>query len=82
MTEIAWTPIQKKMIDILSDGERHSLKELHACRGPSTPSNTSDHVAIIRSKLKPLGQTIIAEYSRRQCFYRRVILFRPSVGPS
>lgn len=82
MTEPAWTPIQKKMIDILNDGERHSLQELHACCGPSTPSTTTDHLVIIRKKLQPLGQTIIAEYSRRQCFYRRIIFFKNTRDPS
>jgi hypothetical protein len=75
MTEPEWTPIQQLMISILDDGQAHSPKELHACMGPSSLSSVQKHIHMIRKKLLPLGQTILAEYFERRCFYRRVILF-------
>jgi hypothetical protein len=80
MTEddIVWTPIQKAMVELLSDGQSHTITELNACRAPSSEVTISRHLAAIREKLLPIGQTIISEYWNRKCFYRRVILYGPA----
>jgi hypothetical protein len=76
--EPTWTPIQRKIIELLDDGQSHSPKEIQKLMMPSSIASVSDHIAAIRIKLRPLGQTVIAEYWKRQCFYRRVILYGTS----
>ncbi|MFO7776004.1 MAG: hypothetical protein R6W89_09425 [Candidatus Hydrogenedentota bacterium] len=35
-----WTPTQRRMLEVLSDGLPHTKEELHACCGPSCPDAT------------------------------------------
>ena len=74
-----YTPTQRKMMEVLSDGQRHRRIELHACLvdelGPL--SNITAHISNLRKKLRPKGQDIICEFSSRVIYYRLVRLLGP-----
>lgn len=75
--EVRFTPIQQKMLAILSDGQPHTKEELHSvCHPESRVSLVRQHVAMIRKKLTQKGETILCEYSNKGYFYRHVRLLR------
>lgn len=61
--EIHFTPTQKRMLAVLSDGEGHTREELHACLGDDLASGGAVrvHIAILRKKLAQVGQAILCE---------------------
>ena len=69
-----YTPIQRKMLDILKDGEAHHPLELHKCLadelGPR--SNIGAHLTALREKLRPKGINIALIYDRRRLLYQLV----------
>jgi DNA-binding CsgD family transcriptional regulator len=71
VTEPAFTPTQRKILAVLSDGLGHRPSELHQCLVDElgSPSNIRAHLAAIRKKLRATGQDIICE---RQICYRQV----------
>ena len=71
--DIKWTPIQGKMIAMLSDGRRHTREELHTCCGPSSVSTVRYHLSEIRKKL-PDGEDIVVVFERRRLWYQHVRL--------
>lgn len=61
-----WTPIQAKMLNVLSDGKPHTKRELHACLNDdlSPLCNVYAHIKAINDKLKVHEQRVIAESNR------------------
>lgn len=78
MATNGFTPIQSRMLEVLSDGMPHIMDELHACLnddlGPR--SNIYYHISNLRQKLRPRGQDIICEFIRRRTYYRHVQLLK------
>lgn len=54
------TPIQRKMMGVLSDGSWHSVVELHRCLNDDMGSltNVRAHLTAIRKVIRPLGEEI------------------------
>lgn len=75
MTEL-FSPIQQRMLVVLSDGRPHSREELRQCLADdlAQAASVSYHIALIRRALRPQGQDLICEYDRRRRFYRHVRL--------
>ena len=76
-----FTPIQQRIIDLLSDGMPHSREAILECLQDELVNNQQAHkmhIMAIRYKLRPRGQDIICEYVRRRPFYRHVRLLASS----
>lgn len=73
-----FTPIQKKMLGVLSDGLPHSRDELQTCLWDELAGKTAVayHVSLIRAKLKRKGETIVCEFVNRARLYRHVRLLK------
>lgn len=71
-----FSPIQQRMLEVLSDGLPHTPLELHACLddelGPVR--NIRAHLTAIRKKLLTKGQTIVGYYHLGKVHYRHVRL--------
>lgn len=67
-------PVQQCMLDILSDGQYHTARELHACLYDSLSPvrNIRYHLTLIRRALRPRGRGIICERLNGQTRYRLV----------
>ena len=76
--ELRLTPIQRKMLEVLSDKKSHRPQELHACLnddlGPL--SNIGAHLTIIRKKLISAEMDIICETGTSDTTYRLSRLVR------
>lgn len=80
-----WTPTEKKMLDLLGDGNPHFPEELHACLEDelSSVSAIRPHLTRIRDRLRPQGQDILCEYKNMKYMYRHVrLLSNPYDGKS
>ena len=78
-----FSPTQRKILLVLSDGLPHKLPELMACLDELTerPNSLHSHLALIRRKLRPAGQDIICQFILRQRQYRHVrLLHSPEDG--
>lgn len=75
-----YTPVQRRILKVLADGEPHDRAELHACLvddlGPL--SNIRVHLTRLRKKLRPQGQDIRCEMLGGQVYYRQVRLTLPA----
>jgi hypothetical protein len=82
--ELLISPIQKKMLAVLSDRQRHSPEELHACLSDEmTPiRNISPHLAYLRRALRPLGQDIISQRLSGKTYYLLIEGLGASYPPS
>ena len=69
-----WTPTQRRMLEVLSDGLPHTKEELHACCGPSCVKNVRMHLSILRKKLRHKGQDIVCRFDKRVIKYQHVRL--------
>lgn len=71
-----FTPVQLRMLSVLSDGMPHLRTELHKCLWDeqSHISAIRDPISRIRKKIRPLGQDIVCEYVDRQICYRHIVL--------
>jgi len=74
MTE--FTPIQQRILEVLSDGHAHTRDEVLRCLDDDTASysNLHPHITTIRKKLIRQGQHISCELRGRSIFYRHVRL--------
>jgi hypothetical protein len=61
MPQDEFTPIQRRMLLVLSDGQPHAAAELHAClyERDAPLSNIQSHITAIRKRIRPKGQDII-----------------------
>lgn len=75
-----FTPVQRKMLAVLSDGRPHKKTELHRCLydelGES--DNVFFHLSRMRKHLRPAGQDIICELYRGALYYRHIRLLAPA----
>jgi hypothetical protein len=64
------------MLNVLSDGERHTREELMACLYDDhcKPSNLSPHIMALKKIVEPLGQTVVCELYKNSLYYRQVVL--------
>ena len=71
-----FTPIEKKILEKLSDGLPHKWWQVIKCLDDelATRYALSMHLARIRKKLRPLGEDIICETNGWSIFYRHVRL--------
>jgi hypothetical protein len=74
--ETHYTPAEHRILQLLSDGQRHRTKELKFAVGDEHTSLLSVRVAVceLRKKLIPLGENIICEFYRGAFYYRHVRL--------
>ena len=72
--------VQQRMMDLLSDGNPHTSKELHGCLedelGPV--SNIDPHLDAIRKKIRPTGQDLICQRHNGVSWY--TLLNTPGIG--
>lgn len=75
-----FTPMQVKILAVLSDGLPHKLPELMACLDDLTeqPNSLHRHLSVMRRKLRPRGEDIICQFVFRQRQYRHVRLLHSS----
>lgn len=68
------TTIERKMYNILVDGDLHSRKELHDClyEDMSPLQNIKAHVCNLRKKLEARGLEIICRKTTHGYYYRMV----------
>jgi hypothetical protein len=72
---IHYTPCERRILKMLSDGDRHLASELMSCLNDelSLRSSLSTHIGNLRNKIPP-GQYIVCEISYKKTYYRHVIL--------
>lgn len=71
-----YTPIEQRIIDLLSDGLPHDRKELLECLNDRLANYNSLAAAImrLRPKVRELNQEIVTEHYQGCIAYRHVIL--------
>jgi hypothetical protein len=71
-----YTPIEQRIIDLLSDGLPHERNEMCACIAPGSKNVNSlaVHIFYLRQKVRELKQDIVTEHRRGGIHYRHVIL--------
>jgi hypothetical protein len=75
-----FSPTEQAIINILSDGTRHTREELFECVDYlSKMSVVRKHVCKIREVLRPIGQDIVCEYWYGKLYYRHVRLLASAV---
>lgn len=78
-----FTPTERRMLAVLSDGMMHSREELHACLPDDLDplSAIRNHVSNLRKKLLPKGQDIVCQLHLAKTHYRHVrLLVNPYDG--
>lgn len=70
------TPTQQRILDLLSDGMRHSREEVFTCLNDELQKleNIQVHLCHLRKVLRPKGQDIVCELFQRRLYYRHIIL--------
>lgn len=60
MPAVQYTPIERRILDVLADGKPHSVDELRKCLDDDLAGETAlmFHIFRIRKKLKPYGQYV------------------------
>lgn len=77
-----FTPTQKLMLAILSDGKMHTLMELKSCCGPCSPNTVNSHLKELRKKLLPKGEDVVCVF-RHGYYYQHVrLLYVPTQSGS
>lgn len=71
-----YTPIEQRIIDLLSDGMPHDRYDVLDCLKDKESNLHALAVAImrLRPKVRALGQEIVTEHNRGGIAYRHVIL--------
>lgn len=69
-----YTPLERKMLELLEDGSRHSRYELLALWNDemATVNNVYDALSRLRKKIEPRGELILCELWQRKSYYRHV----------
>jgi hypothetical protein len=68
-----FSPTQKRIVELLSDGMLHSKEELYGLLLTANCVNhVQMHISNIRKVLRPVGQDIICTYKGTLTFYRLV----------
>ncbi len=76
------TPTQRRLWEILKDGEPHTKDELWKCIGDETSvsSNLANHISMLREKLKRHGLQVA--YVTTRGMGKRYQMFRRLVNPN
>jgi hypothetical protein len=79
--EIRFTPTEKRILALLSDGEAHLAKDMVSCLEDELGERETitRHIASIRNKL-PQDQWIVCEVRHRKAYYRHVIILKSRVN--
>lgn len=74
MADVTYTPTQKRILAVLSDGLPHTRDELMRCLNDdmAEEGTLKAHIQMIRNKLRPIGQNIISECHGRGSFFYRL----------
>lgn len=80
LEETRFTPVQRAIMDVLSDGKPHTKEELKSCLWDDmgVSKTVIIHISNIRKIIRPLGYIITIQVYRRTCSY---ILSR-SISPA
>lgn len=74
LADMHFTPMERKLMIALSDGEFHGFKELIPIVDElATRINVSDHISNIQRKIERINHFIICEFNKRRIGYRYVI---------
>lgn len=73
MIQKSFTPTERAILDILSDGQPHAKDELIACLPDDLGDfgNVQNHLTNIRKKIRP-REDIIAQLVQRRVYYRHI----------
>lgn len=73
-----FTPTERKILEVLSDGMPHTRDELNQCLSDDLAASTAlkNHMCQLRKKL-PAGQDVICQYKNKQYHYRHIRLLVP-----
>ena len=72
-----WTPTQKRMVELLNDGEQHHMNELKRClfdNAQGSAANVNCHLTAIRKKLRPIGRDVLCQFIEGESWFRQVRL--------
>ncbi|MGL6095037.1 MAG: hypothetical protein ACRC7O_04455 [Fimbriiglobus sp.] len=73
-----FTETEKRVLAVLRDGKPHGKQELmNAVDEEADMSNVHKHLHCIRTKIRPIGQDIVAQLLYRKIYYRHVRLLCP-----
>lgn len=69
-----FTPTQRRILQVLADGEPHAREELHKCLDDDLAgaSAVRKHICLMRKVLRPMGQDVICQLRNRRLFYRQI----------
>ena len=75
-----FTPTEKRILTVLSDGQAHRREELHKCLPDELAALEAiqPHISRLRKKLSPVGEDIICTLKARQIHYQHVRLISSS----
>lgn len=84
---VSYTPIQKRILEILSDGMPHDRWQLLKCIGDplATLPGLQQHMYLLRSRLRMINQEIVCVRRQGSYMYQHVKLLvpiAPSVDPN
>jgi DNA-binding response OmpR family regulator len=76
-----FTPTERRMLDMLSDGQGHRKEELHTCLSDelSSVETVRVHIHTLRKKLQRSGHDIVCVINKGDAYYRHVITL-PKAG--
>jgi DNA-binding CsgD family transcriptional regulator len=69
-----FTPTERAMLKVLSDGRRHSKDDLKCCCGPCGSQTVNFHLANIRRKLRARHEDIVCVLRHKSLWYQHVRL--------
>lgn len=78
-----YSPIQQRLLTVLSDGLEHHRNDLMPCIGDelTTVKNMRNHIRLLRRKLQPIGEDILCVWTSHGFRYRHVrLLSNPNHG--
>jgi len=67
--------IPERMLDLLRDGEPHSVAELHSICGPSSREVVSFHIRIVRRKLVGPSERVLCVIHQSSIHYQLVTAY-------
>lgn len=76
MTPNGFTPTQRAILDVLSDGRPHTCGDLHSCLDDDLagPAAVRMHICRLRKRLRARRQDIVSVVEREQLCYQHVKL--------
>lgn len=75
-----FTPTEKRILELLSDGRPHKRQEVHACLDDDLASlkSITPHISRIRRKINTQGEEIVCVARERSYYYQHVrLLYSP-----